>query len=221
MKKIIILTLILTLLSACSFKRVDNDSYEDIIKTYIEGNPEKVNQYFGAYKFYLPDGVIIKDKVDNNLHFAFAGESMYMYLDVISHYEKAEDNFEYKLDNGYYLDLQYQDKKGSFTLQQQEDKYYYIYSYNYAKIEGYCKTERINECLINSSKILVSLKYDDKVIESLIGEDQVEFQEKNIDIFKQQQGQSEDVLSYDQSNNVTEGESLLKDEDFLLNESED
>ena len=56
--------------------------------------------------------------------------------------------------------------------------------YNYAKIEVIIDEKRINEVIGNAMIILSSIKYNDEVINNLMGDNVLDYKEIDFDIFK-------------------------------------
>ena len=69
--------------------------------------------------------------------------------------------------------------------------------FNYAKIESYVKKSNLKDSLNNMAYILSSVKYNDDIVENLLGEEKYNLSENEAyNIFKTKKGSSENFLKY-------------------------
>ena len=54
--------------------------------------------------------------------------------------------------------------------------------YNFGKIEAYSNKENLNGTVINSLNILKTIKFNDAVLDSLIGDNKIEYKEEKFDL---------------------------------------
>ena len=69
--------------------------------------------------------------------------------------------------------------------------------YNYAKIESNVKKSHLNEALSNMAYILSSIKYNDDIVENLLGEEKYNLSDnESYNIFKAKKTTSDNFLKY-------------------------
>lgn len=184
MKKILIVFFSIFLLTGCTFVNIEKDSIEDIINTVIEKDINLYNNVFEGYKFYVPRGLKIIDKNKYNSKILFKDDTFYLYVDVVSYYYKTKKTFISSTTNYLSKELRFNDKLGYIDITETEDKYFVEFMYNYAKIEAYIDKKYLNEAALNMAYILSSIQYNEKVIDTLIGENVLDYQEEKYDIFE-------------------------------------
>ena len=59
-----------------------------------------------------------------------------------------------------------------------------IFVYNYAKIEAYVSKSELSDVVTNMCSILRTVKYNRKILESLIGENALDYKEEDYTLFK-------------------------------------
>ena len=186
MKKItVLLSTILLLLTGCGIVKLSNTNIEKNIDTIMSEKSNLHNVYYDGYKLYLPKGISFVSKDDFN---AILKEShnnrYYLYVDVIGYYHKVKNSYEENYDLYYSNKLKYNKKSGYIQIEEIDSKYFIQYVYNYVKIEAYVSKEDLNNVIINLSYILRSVDYNDKVIESLVGEHVLDYKEVEYNLFK-------------------------------------
>ena len=107
-----------------------------------------------------------------------------MYVDVIGYYHKIKNSYEENYDLYLSKKLKYNKKNGYIQIEEINSKYFIQYVFNYVKIEAYVSKEDLNDAVINISYILRSIKYNDKVLESLVGENILDYKEVEYNLFK-------------------------------------
>jgi hypothetical protein len=131
----------------------------------------------------------------------------YMYVDLVSYHNKIDYVFK-KNDNSYYNKEFVIDKiNGFLNISVKNDKYLIEIIYNYAKIEVMVDKASINDAVTNSIIVLSSIKYNDDIIENMMGEDILNEMEEKFTIFNEATGESnflEYVQEYDNYNEGTE-----------------
>lgn len=184
MKKIFVLLALVFLVTGCSIKEIPQDNLENAIDSVLTGSANLENQYFAGYQYYLPREVSIIDKFDYNTILLHKQNRVYLYVDVISYYHKIEEEYEENEDLYFSKVLEYGKKKGYINIDKEnEDKYYIDIVYNYGKIEAYSNKENLSSTVLNSLVILNTIKFNDTVIESLIGENKIEYKEEKFNLF--------------------------------------
>lgn len=135
-----------------------------------------------------------------------------MYTDVVSYYHKIEKTYKENADAYYSKTINNKDKFGYIEINK-EDTYYFIeLMYNYTKIEAYVKEKNLDDALTNICTILSSVKYNDKVLATTVGENELSYKEETFNIFKTKK-KATDFLDYvKEYDNVSKDK---KDEDNL------
>ena len=138
MKKYIIGIAILLLLTGCT--NIYDSSYDQLIdETLKEDNVDK-NTYLEGYKLYLPSHItLIRDIDSNNILYSY-GDKYYLYVDLISYYNKKQN--EYKIDH---------------------EKYEYSKDYHVYQVKNFTYRP-ISEILKDNGIIESSLIYSDNII---------------------------------------------------------
>ena len=94
------------------------------------------------------------DSYNNNIIFS-GGDKYYLYVDLISYYNKVGNMYKINKESGAYFikTIEYDDKIGYIIINEQDDgKYFIEILYNYAKIE--VRTNDINNALTKSLIVL-------------------------------------------------------------------
>ena len=183
MKKLILLLGIIFLVTGCNITTIKENGIDDVIESAFDRKVSLVNTYFEGYKFYLPRGVKLLDKSDYNSKIQYKGNNYYIYVDVISYYNKQNNKIKLD-DNSYYKkEFDYQSKKGYIEIDKVADKYFLQIYYNYAKVEAYVKESDIEDSIIQIGSILSSLTFNDEILESIIGENVLDYKEENYRLF--------------------------------------
>ncbi len=214
MKKILIVFFSIFLLTGCTFVNIEKDSIEDIINTVIEKDINLYNNVFEGYKFYVPRGLKIIDKNKYNSKILFKDDTFYLYVDVVSYYYKTKKTFISSTTNYLSKELRFNDKLGYIDITETEDKYFVEFMYNYAKIEAYIDKKYLNEAVLNMAYILSSIQYNEKVIDTLIGENVLDYQEEKYDIFESKRENSNFLEWIEKYDTFTEDEKE-KNQDVL------
>lgn len=214
MKKIFVLLALVFLVTGCSIKEIPQDNLEDAIDSVLVGSADLENQYFAGYQYYLPREVSIIDKFDYNTILLHKRNRLYLYVDVISYYHKTKEEYETN-DNLYFSKvLEYGNKKGYVNIDKEnEDKYYIDIVYNYGKIEAYSNKENLSSTVLNSLVILNTIKFNDAVIDSLIGENKIEYKEEKFNLFNSDSN-NDGYLNIDENHTSNKN----KEEDELIDE---
>ena len=181
-QKIFILIGILLVLAGC--KTVHNMSIDEIVEYTSSSNLKIANEYRTGYKYYIPAGVGVKTQNNYNEVLSRQDYEMYFYVDVISYYNKVVKKYEVN-ENAYYSkEINNNDKFGYIEINKYNDYFLLEIMYNYAKIEVIIDEKRINEVIGNAMIILSSIKYNDEVINNLMGDNVLDYKEIDFDIFK-------------------------------------
>ena len=93
MKKITIMLLLVFLLAGCNMIDISNMESYQIIDEILSKNVEMSNNIFEGYKLYIPQGLKVIDKNDNNIKIYGNKSTLYLYIDVVSYYYKEKPVF--------------------------------------------------------------------------------------------------------------------------------
>ena len=185
MKKIVLLSTILLLLTGCSVVRLSDSNIEKNIDTIMTEKVNLHNVHYDGYKYYLPKGINFVSKEDFNAILKDShNNKYYLYVDVIGYYHKIKNSYEENYDLYLSKKLKYNKKNGYIQIEEINSKYFIQYVFNCVKIEAYVSKEDLNDAVINISYILRSIKYNDKVLESLVGENVLDYKEVEYNLFK-------------------------------------
>ncbi len=214
--KIILLLSILLLVTGCDI--IQNQSIEEVLSMVLEKKVSLSNQVFEGYKYYLPKGMKLQSKKDYNMTLKDgSGNSYYLYVDVISHYHKTDLEF-VKNEQAYYSkELNYQNKKGYLEITQiGENGYYFIEEMlNYAKLEAYVKEKDLQDAIVAMSTILNSVKYNNKVLATLVGNNILHYREETFSILKPKGSEVTNYDNYLKYDQFIDTENELPDEDQI------
>lgn len=212
MKKIIYLLLIIVCITGCT--KWDNSSYISIINQVLSYNTKLNNNTGKGFKYYLPKQVILYSTNDNNSVFMYKNTKMYMYVDVVSYYNKSNNEFIENKDSYYSKKINYNDNFGYLEINKYKSGYFVEMMYNYGKIETYVKEEDINDMVYNMTIILSSIDYNDTVISSLVGKSTFNYKEEVYNIFTPIEVEDNYLIFEEDIYDDYEGE--IVDEDKLI-----
>ena len=207
-KKIIILMISILTLTGCT--NLTAMSIDQVVDVMLEENTKLANNVFDGYKYYIPKGLklITKDEYNASLKDEY-NNTYYFYIDVISYYNK--EDLDYEVNNRAYFskELNYNDKKGYLEITKIEDTdaYFIEYMYNYGKIEAFVKENEIKSAIINMSSVLKSLEFNRTVLESLIGNNVLDYKEDTYDVMKPKGSTAtkDTYLEYEEKYGIYEG----------------
>lgn len=204
MKKIILLIISLMLLSGCT--KIDNQNIDALIDQIASSENKHQNTYKNGYKFYLPSNIKIKNSYGKNVVLTENNLNYYMFVDLISYYNKAELN--YKTNEKALLSKQINnnEKKGYIEVNQKNDKYLIEIMYNYAKIELMVDENNIYTSIVNSLIILTSIDYTDDIIKNMLEDDILNYSEETFSLFETESDDSNFLKVVEEYDNYNEEE---------------
>ncbi len=214
MKKVIVLlSIVLLLMTGCSIKKLDDKDFESNMNVLLSEKISNSNVNFEGYKYYVPEGLKFVNKEEYNAIFKDRfNNKYYLYVDVISYYHKIENTYKINQDAYYSKVIDYNDKTGYLEIIESGSKYYVEFMFNYAKIEVLVDKDQLVNAMNNMCYVLRSIKFNDKVLESLVGDNVLSYTEENFTLFDKTPTRS-DVLE------VTAGEGekykVAKDQEIL------
>ncbi len=210
MKKIIIMIGLLVLLTGCT--NINKLSYEEIMNN-ISVNSSKRNIYRTGYSYYLPRGMQVADSTLYNEIIEDANNRYYLYVDVVSYDKKIEKEYQVNSNAIYSSKISFEDKFGYVEINLlKNDKYLVEIMYNYAKIEVIVDKNNCKEAMLSIINILKSVEYNDSIIANLMGDDILNFNEEEFNIFNTKGSESNYITVDD---NYKEEEEKIFDPDLI------
>ncbi|MDD2625746.1 MAG: hypothetical protein PHR55_03205 [Bacilli bacterium] len=207
MKKIILFIIAIIIFTGCSISKIDLNK-DTIIENIFKNNNNLVNTVSPGYKYYMPNGVVLVGRDEYNETLYSKGDFYYLYVDVVSYYNKTKLEYEENKEIYYSKKLDYKDKQGYIEISKLNDSYFIQIMYNYAKIEVYVKENNIEKALLDSGYILSSLKFNNILAEEKLGNTYDSKNEEKLNIFvpKREEGTFLDSLEDSEENTEEETE---------------
>ena len=208
------LLLCLIVLFICGCQTISKTSIDDLINE-LATNINRVNVYRTGYSYYKTIGLSIKESSIYNEILESDSSTYYLYVDLISYYNKT--NFDYKKsEKSYYSSsIEKGKKKGYLEINLQENNQYLIeIMFNYAKIEVMVDKEDITKALNYAIAILRSIEYNDDIINNLLDENVLSFQEETYNIFNTTSSDVSNYLKAVEQDQYVEDEQI-KDTDLI------
>lgn len=224
-KKVIIILICLFVLSGCKFENISDSNIEKNIDVILNRKTKYLNKDAIGYQYYLPKNITVKNTNEFNQELYFNGNTLYLYADVVSYYHKTKK--EYKIDKNAYISkkINNNNKTGYIEITKQNNRYYIEMMYNYAKIEGYCNKYDLIDTVNSISYILSSVKYNDNVIETLLGDKRYDLSNnETFNIFKTKKNNSnflDYVNEYDNYKGTEDLNNLIEKEEIKSENEED
>lgn len=186
MKRLIVLLSIVTIIvTGCSINKLDNNDISKNIDMLMSQKVKLYNVFYEGYKYYLPKGIGFVNKEDYNAILKDKNNNRYyIYVDAISYYYKQENDYEENRSSYYSKKIDYNGKNGYIQIDKVDNKYFIQFVYNYAKMEAYVNKKQLTEVVSNMCSVLRTVSYNNKVLESLIGENKLNYKEEDYSLFK-------------------------------------
>lgn len=214
MKRIVVIFLIIFLFTGCEIKDISKNDVDNFIDNSFKAKKLPINKSFKGYKFAVPRGFLITDKKENNYILLSNKDYYYLYIDIVSYFYKRE----IKPQNGdnlyFYQDIDYKDKKGYIRIEEINDEYFIKILYNYSKIEVYTEKKNLEHAIENSIGILLSIEYNDIILNSMIGENILDYKEENFKLFESKR-EDGTFLDYIEEYENYDEKHTIKDDDFI------
>ena len=208
MKKIIVLlSAVLLFMTGCSVTKLDDVNIEKNMKTLLSKKVKLYNVYYDGYKYYLPKGVSFVTKKDYNAVLRDGNNNKYyLYVDAIAYYHKVENDYEVSSSAHYSKRLDYNKKTGYIQIDEVDSRYFVQFVFNYVKIEAYIDKKDLTDVITNMCYILRSVKFNDAVLESLIGDNILDYKEEDYTLFKSDSSKEEflDVVEREETDQYKE-----------------
>ena len=186
MKKLLILLSISVLfITGCSVTRLDSNDLLKNVDNLLSVKVSMYNEFYEGYKYYLPKTLKFIDKDEYNAILQDRNNNRYyLYIDAISYYHKIKNDYEEK--DGSYISkrLDYRKKTGYLQIDEVDSKYFVQYVFHYGKMEAYVSHDELVDVITNMSCVLRSVKFNNEVLASLIGENVLDYKEEDYTLFK-------------------------------------
>ncbi len=214
MKKVLLLITVLFFLTGCV--NINDSNYENIISSgLMERKIAFKNKTSQGYSYYLPKGLVVIEDLNNNVTLKSEKYNMYVYIDLISYFNKKEDTYIENTTSYYSKRITKDDKFGYLEINLREnDKYLIEIMYNYAKIEVIVNNKDIKEMLSYAISLLSSISYNDKIIENMIGEDILNYNENEYNIFETASSDSS-IIRRENSSLNEDNTNVIPDTDLI------
>lgn len=211
MKKV--LCLLATVLLLCGCSKINDKNYDELINSVVASNYKMENTYRTGYKYYTPTNMDILNTLDYNETLADDNYKYYFYVDVVSYYNRVIEKFKEDDKAVYSKSINYEDKYGYIEINKWKNgKYLLEIMYNYAKIEVIVDEDGLNEAMLSIIYILKSIEYNNSVIENLMGDDVLNFNEEEFNIFNTK-GSENNYITVD--DDYEEEEEKIHDPDLI------
>ena len=189
MKRIVVLIVMLLFFTGCT--NIKNENYNNIISSVVTSKYNIYNEHRSGYKYYMPNSMSSIDVKDFNEKISTSKYNYYLYVDVVSYYNRMINDYKVDEQAYYSSSINYEDKYGYLEINRQDNgKYLVEIMYNYAKIEVMVEECDLKEVVTNSIIILSSIDYNNDLLASLVGDNALEFNEETFNIFQTKKKES-------------------------------
>ena len=184
MKKMLVLFLFVCIV-LCGCTTLQEMSIEDIINKGTHREISIYNKYRKGYKYNVPSGLYVSSNTDYNEVLNSLDYKYYLYVDVVSYYNKVLEDYEINEDAYISMPITYEDKYGYLEVNKLiSGKYLVEIMYNYAKIEVIVDSAQLKEAIANSISVLSSVSFNDSILKTLLNEEKFQSGEMEFNIFK-------------------------------------
>lgn len=220
-KRILIVVISLLIFTGCTIESISDDDIMKNVDIILSKKIKFSNKNAIGYQYYLPSHMNVKNVNDFNEEIISNGISYYLYSDVVSYYYKVDVN--YKVNKNAYISkkLNYNDRQGYLEVNKNGNNYYVEMMFNYAKIEASVSKYDLVDSISNMSYILSSVKYNNNIIETLIGNKKYDLSDnETYNIFKSKKKNDGNFLDYVNEYDTYEGdiESLIEKDEIKSDE---
>lgn len=212
MRKILGLLTIVLLFTGCTVVRIDTESMDNTMNVVLSKDNKLYNRVGKGYKYYVPRGVNYIDTNELNEKLYSDGNYYYLYIDAISYYHKKKFDIKENKKAYYFKKIEQNGKQGYLEINQQENRYFVEFMYNYAKIEAVVDKKDLNSVVLNASYILSTVKFNNNVIKLMLNETYFTNKEERYDIFTSKK-ETTNVLEYEDEKKKEEKDDSSLEED--------
>ena len=212
MKKFLVVLIAILILSGCS--NIQSKDYDTLINEAASSKYDIVNTYRTGYKYYAPGNMDISNILDYNETLEDSSHKYYFYVDVVSYYNRVIENYEVNPEAYYSKVINYQDKYGYIEINKWKNgKYLLEIMYNYAKIEVIVEESFLKEAVSYAMVILASVKYNNNVLENIVGENVLTSKEIEFNIFETKKSESNFLKVSEED--IYDDDDTVKDPDLV------
>jgi PBP1b-binding outer membrane lipoprotein LpoB len=215
-KRILLILFTVLFITGCS--TINVNSIDNVVDNVLTEKNKLSNISFSGYSYYVPNTLKVTYKNDYNTILSDEyGNKYFVYVDAVGYFNKSENTYKEDKDSYYSKKIVSKDKKknGYLEINEINKKYFVEAVYNYGKIEVYTSKEHINTTVLNISEVLSSLKYNKKVLESLIGDNVLSYKEESFNIFTTKKTTSNYLDYIEQYDKTEDDDSSLPDNDRI------
>ena len=127
-----------------------------------------------------------------------------MYIDVISYFNKRKETYNTNPSAYVSMPIESNEKFGYLEINELNSKKYLVeIMYNYAKIEVIVDECDTKDMVSYAIAILTSISYNDTILENMIGEDILNYNEVEFNIFETAKNES-NLIEYDENSDTEE-----------------
>ena len=212
MKKVIAVLFLLFCVTGC--QSLESLNYDKIIENGLAQN-DLSNVLRTGYKYYLPKGATLLTNKEFNDEFLIEDTRYYLYVDVVSYFNKVENQYIENPSMHYSSNFENGENYGFLQIKKMENEQYFIeIMYNYAKIEVIVESSSIKRSLAYSMSVLSSIVYNDQILQNIMGDKMAVGNEIEYDIFATA-GTENTFLEIISQDEYKEEESDIKDTDLI------
>jgi hypothetical protein len=196
-------------LSGCV--NVKKDSIEDITNYVISNQRKMINHVNRGYKYYVPRGLSVSYKNELNEVIRSSKYEYYLYVDLVSYYNKTELTNE--INENIYYSKHIKGEDGIINITQKDKKYLIQIEYNYARIEVLVNKADLKMAVSNALIMVSSIDYNDETIRAMLDEGVLSLNEKPVNVFKNNdENNRTDLLEIEDDNYYEED---YRDRDYI------
>ena len=184
-KLIVLLSIVILFVTGCSVTRLDDSDIDSNIQFLLSKKVKMYNVYYEGYKYYLPKGIRFVNKDDYNAILKDEhNNKYYLYVDAVGYYHKIKNAYKENSSSYFSKRFDYGHKTGYIQIDEVDSKYFIQFVFHYVKMEAYVSSQDLVDTVDNMCYILRTVQYNDKILESLIGENALDYKEEEYTLFK-------------------------------------
>lgn len=181
MKKVLLLFASLVLLTGCM--RIDKTDTDDLITGILSSRIDVYNHTNKGFKYYLPNNLKSIKRDEYNEILKDSNYEYYLYVDLVSYYNKSITNYK-EVEDSYYSKILVKDNnRGVINIVPTKDKYLITIEYNYATVNVVVEEADIKNSLSNALIVVSTVKYNDDIIKRMLEENEFSSSAEIVNIF--------------------------------------
>lgn len=216
LKYFLLITVLFIITGCTNIRDLTND---DLINASLNEKKLSSNTFLEGYKLYLPEDMTMIGDLNGNDILYSHNDKYYLYVDLISYYNKKENSYKINDNNYEYSnEFNFKNKNGYVLVSKSKGGYLVEVMYNYAKVE--VVTNDVKRAIVNSIVILKSINYNYKIVDSMIGSNALVYDSEVFSLLGPAKNK-DSFLQYVEEYGVYDEEDSEKDEDVIEMESSD